>query len=119
MQPKELAIAAVQILDKKKADNVRLIDISQISTLGDYFVLATGTSATHVKSLADELEFQLKEKGVPAGRVEGYRSNSWILLDYESVIIHVFTPEARAFYDLVRLWQDGVPVAIEEYLDAE
>lgn len=116
MEAKALAISAAQILDAKKADQVRLIDISQISTLGDYFVLATGTSGTHVKALADELEYQLKEKGVPAGRVEGYRSNSWILLDYESVIIHIFTPEARAFYDLDRLWQDGIPVAPAEYL---
>ena len=116
MEAKALAISAAQILDAKKADQVRLIDISQISTLGDYFVLATGTSGTHVKALADELEYQLKEKGVPAGRVEGYRSNSWILLDYESVIIHIFTPEARAFYDLDRLWQDGIPVDPAEYL---
>ena len=116
MDPKELAIAAVQILDKKKADQVHLIEIGGVSTLGDYFVIATGTSATHVKSLADEVEFQLKEKGVPAGRVEGYRSNSWILLDYQSVIIHIFTPEARAFYDLDRLWQDGVSVDISQYL---
>ena len=116
MEAKALAITAAQILDAKKADQVRLIDISQISTLGDYFVLATGTSGTHVKALADELEYQLKEKGVPAGRVEGYRSNSWILLDYESVIIHIFTPEARAFYDLDRLWQDGIPVDPAEYL---
>ena len=119
MDAKELAITAVQILDSKKADQLRLIEISQISTLGDYFVLATGTSATHVKSLADELEFQLKERGVPAGRVEGYRSNSWILLDYESVIIHIFTPEARAFYDLDRLWQDGTPVDVALFLPKE
>ena len=116
MDSKELAIAAVQILDKKKADQVHLIEIGGVSTLGDYFVIATGTSATHVKSLADEVEFQLKEKGVPAGRVEGYRSNSWILLDYQSVIIHIFTPEARASYDLDRLWQDGVSVDISQYL---
>lgn len=119
MDAKELAIAAVQILDRKKADQLRLIEISQISTLGDYFVLATGTSATHVKSLADELEFQLKEKGVPAGRVEGYRSNSWILLDYESVIVHIFTPEARAFHDLDRLWQDGTPIDVDPFLVKE
>ncbi len=119
MDSKELAIAAVQILDRKKADQVHLINISEISTLGDYFVLATGTSGTHVKSLADELEFRLKEKGVSAARVEGYRSNSWILLDYESVIIHIFTPEARAFYDLDRLWEDGVSENIEEYLTQE
>ena len=119
MDSKELAIASVQILDRKKADQVHLINISEISTLGDYFVLATGTSGTHVKSLADELEFRLKEKGVSAARVEGYRSNSWILLDYESVIIHIFTPEARAFYDLDRLWEDGVSENVEEYLTQE
>lgn len=103
----ELAEQAVKILDAKKATDLKLIGIHDISVLADYFVVATGTSSTHVKSLADEVEFRLKENGIEPGHVEGYRSNSWILLDYGNVVVHVFTPESRTFYDLDRLWQDG------------
>jgi ribosome-associated protein len=80
--------------------------------LADYFVFATGTSNTHVKSLADEVEFKLKELEVSPLHTEGFRSNSWVLLDYGSVIVHVFTAESRQFYDLDRLWQDGEAVDI-------
>ena len=108
----ELAKEAVKILDDKKALRLRLLGIRDISVLADYFVLATGTSSTHVKALADELEFQLKERGVTADHIEGYRSNSWVLLDYGSVIVHVFTAESRQFYDLDRLWQDAENIDI-------
>ena len=115
----ELAKAAVQILDKKKGMDLKLIGIRDISVLADYFVIATGTSSTHVKALADEVEFQLKEQYVVSTEhTEGYRSNSWILLDYGNVIVHVFTEESRAFYDLDRLWQDGEIVDIQEILKA-
>ena len=103
----ELAEQTVKILDSKKALDLKLIRISDISVLADYFVIATGTSSTHVKSLAEEVEFKLSGLGVDAARKEGYRSNSWILLDYGSVVVHVFTPESRSFYDLDRLWRDG------------
>ena len=119
MESKELALQAVRLLDAKKAVDVHLIDIREISTLGDYFVIATGTSSTHVKALADELEAKLQEAGISPGHVEGYRSNSWILLDYGEVIVHVFTPDSRAFYDLDRLWQDGVQVDLSGYLVPE
>lgn len=78
--------------------------------IADYFVIATGTSNTQVKALADEVEYRLKEKGVAPGHIEGYNSNSWVLLDYGSVVVHVFTQESRSFYDLDRLWQDGEEV---------
>ncbi len=119
MNSKDLAIQAVKLMDAKKAVDVNLIDIREVSTLGDYFVIATGTSSTHVKALADELEMRLKEEGASPDHIEGYRSNSWILLDYGEVIIHVFTRESREFYDLDRLWQDGVKVDISEYLIRE
>ena len=119
MNSKDLAIQAVKLMDAKKAVDVNLIDIREFSTLGDYFVIATGTSSTHVKALADELEMRLKEEGASPDHIEGYRSNSWILLDYGEVIIHVFTRESREFYDLDRLWQDGVKVDISEYLIRE
>ena len=119
MNAKDLAIQAVKLMDAKKALDINMIDIRKVSTLGDYFVIATGTSNTHVKALADELEFRLKEEGAAPTHIEGYRSNSWILLDYGEVIIHVFTRESREFYDLDRLWQDGVKVDISEYLIQE
>lgn len=106
----ELAKKAANILDNKKAREISVIGIRDISVLADYFVISTGTSSTHVKALADEVEFQLKEEGTAAGHIEGYRSNSWILLDYGNVIIHIFTEESRQFYDLDRLWQDGEKV---------
>lgn len=119
MNAKDLAIQAVKLMDAKKALDINMIDIREVSTLGVYFVIATGTSNTHVKALADELEFRLKEEGAAPTHIEGYRSNSWILLDYGEVIIHVFTRESREFYDLDRLWQDGVKVDISEYLIQE
>lgn len=112
----ELAAQAVKALDGKKALDLKMIGIRDISVLADYFVLATGTSSTHVKSLADEVEFKLGEAGVQPGHTEGYRSNSWLLLDYGGVVVHVFTAEARRFYDLDRLWQDGEAVDLSAYL---
>jgi ribosome-associated protein len=108
----EMATEAVKILDDKKALNLKVISIKDISVLADYFVLATGTSNTHVKSLADEVEFKMKQLDTSPLHTEGYRSNSWVLLDYGCVIVHVFTGESRQFYDLDRLWQDGEVVQI-------
>ena len=110
MEPFELAKAAAKLLDEKKAENINVIKIDDISSLADYFVIATGRGSTHVRSLSDELEHKLKERGTAPARIEGYRSDSWILLDYQSVVVHVFTGEARDFYDLDRLWTDGVKV---------
>lgn len=110
----ETAKIAYQVLDSKKALNIKVIKIQDVSALADYFVIATGTSSTHVKSLADEVEEQLDEAGISVSHVEGYRSNSWVLLDYVDVVVHVFSDEARAYYDLERLWQDGEEISIEE-----
>jgi ribosome-associated protein len=112
----ELAEQVVRTLDEKKAVDIRLIEISDITVLADYFVIATGTSSTHVKSLADEVEYKLEGLGVRAAHKEGYRSNSWILIDYGNVVVHVFTPESRSFYDLDRLWRDGKTVDISGLL---
>lgn len=110
----ETAKMAYQVLDSKKALNIKVIKIQDVSALADYFVIATGTSSTHVKSLADEVEEQLDEAGISVSHVEGYRSNSWVLLDYVDVVVHVFSDEARSYYDLERLWQDGEEISIEE-----
>ena len=109
----ETAKMAVKALDSKKALDIKVIKIQDISAIADYFVIATGTSSTHVKALADEVEAQLDEAGISVCHVEGYRSNSWILLDYVDVVVHVFSDEAREYYDLERLWQDGEIIDIE------
>lgn len=112
----ELAECAVKALDAKKAVDLHLLRICDISSLADYFILATGTSSTQVKALADEVEFKLEDLGSQPIRKEGYRSNSWVLLDYGSAVVHIFTPEARSFYNLDRLWGDGESIDISKLL---
>ncbi len=106
----ELAQAAASCLHNKKAEELTVLKIDEISSLTDYFVFATGTSNTHVNALADELEVKLKALGITPHHLEGYRANAWVLMDYGNVVVHIFTPQAREFYDLDRLWQDGQPV---------
>ena len=108
MNSYEQSILTAKAISSKKGLNIKLIEIGDISSLADYMVIATGTSSTHVKAIADEVEYQLDEAGISVSHIEGYRSNSWILLDYVDVIVHIFSDEAREFYDLERLWQDGV-----------
>jgi iojap-like ribosome-associated protein len=107
MNSLELAKKAARLLDDKKALNINVVKIENISSLTDYFVIATGTVNTHVRALSEEVEVKLKEADIMPAGVEGHRSNSWVLLDYISVVVHVFTEEARGFYDLDRLWRDG------------
>ena len=113
-EAKEIA----KILDERKGLNINVIKISDISVLADYMVIATGNSTTHVKSLADFVEEGMDERGVSVSHIEGYRSNSWILLDYVDVIVHVFSNESREYYDLDRLWEDGETVDISDVLTA-
>ncbi len=103
----ETAKLAVKALDSKKGLDIKVIKIRDISSIADYFVIATGTSNTHVKALADEVEFKLDEAGISVSSIEGQRNDTWILLDYIDVIVHVFSDEAREYYDLERLWEDG------------
>ena len=108
----ELARKAAQILENKKAIDTNLLGVRNISSLTDYFVIATGTSNTHIKALADELEFQLKQLEIFPDHIEGHNSNTWILLDYGNVIVHLFSQESRDFYDLERLWKDSEKIDI-------
>lgn len=102
----ELTKEIVKVLDDKKAIDIKTIHITEYSIVADYFVIANGTSNTHVKSLAEEVEFKLGELGVKPSHIEG-RATGWILLDYGSVIVHIFTPESREYYNLERLWSDA------------
>lgn len=119
MESKDLALRAAAILDKKKASDVKVLKVRDLTVLTDYFVIASGTSSTHVKSLADEVDFQLDHNdGIQPLHTEGSDSRSWVVLDYGEVIVHVFTPEAREFYDLDHMWADGEEMDITEYLAA-
>ena len=117
MNSYDQAVMAAKAISSKKGLDIQVIEISDISVLADYMVIATGTSSTHVKALADEVEYRLDEAGISVSHIEGYRSNSWILLDYVDVIVNVFSDEARDFYDLDRLWQDGKPVDLTGIVD--
>ena len=111
--PKELALAAAKALDDKKGVDIKLLAVTDVTSLADYFLICTGTSSTHVKTLCDAVEKALDELGEPALRREGHRSGSWVLLDFGCVVLHVFTDESRQFYDLERLWSDAAPVPLE------
>ena len=115
----ELARAAASILDDKKAQDIKAIKVRDLTIVADYFVIAGASSTTHVKSLADEVEFQLKQRQIQPLRVEGYGSASWILIDYGEVIVHIFNEEARDYYKLERLWADGQLVDLTGIVDGE
>ncbi|AEV69584.1 ribosome silencing factor [Acetivibrio clariflavus] len=108
MDSKALAEKIVEILNDKKAKDVKTIDISELTVIADYFVICSGTSTVHIKALADEVEEKMQEMNVELLRKEGYNSARWILLDYNSVVVHIFHEEDREFYNLERLWADGV-----------
>lgn len=109
---KEVAAIAAKALDSKKGIDLRLIEISDISTLADYFLICTASSNTHVRTLCDAVEEAMDEAGEPMVGREGHRGGTWVVLDFGCVVVHVFTEETRAFYDLERLWQDGKQVSM-------
>ena len=114
MKGLELSTAIAKILDAKKAHDVKVLKIEDLTIVTDYIVIATGTSTTQVKSLADEVDYMVdKELGIKPARVEGYESKNWILIDYETVIVHVFHPQAREYYNLDKLWADGTEIEFE------
>ena len=112
LSSKEIALAATRALDSKKGAGIRLLRVADVSTLADYFLICTGTSNTHVKTLCDYVEAAMEELGEPMLGREGHRGNTWELLDYGCLVVHVFTEEARKFYDLERLWSDAENVSL-------
>jgi len=111
--PKEVAAIAAKALDDRKGVDIALLEIAEVTTLADHFLICTGTSSTHVKSLCDSVEEALDNAGEPALRREGHRGGTWVLLDYGCLVVHVFTEETRQFYDLERLWGDAKKVDLE------
>lgn len=107
----------VRSLDKHKATDITAIGVSDLTIITDYFVVAEGTSANHVRSLADHVEDELAADGVLVRRTEGYQESKWVLLDLGGVVVHLFQPETRQYYDLERLWKDGEHLDITPWVD--
>ena len=117
MTPKETAIVLAKALDSKKGIDIKVLETGHLTTLADYFVICTATSTTQVRALSDECEKTMKETaGELPHHVEGHRGGTWILLDFSSVVVHIFNEEAREFYDLERLWSDAAPVDLSGVL---
>ena len=107
MSSRELAKIAMDALEDKKVEDLRIIDISEVSIMADYFIIGSGSSQTQVRALANKDEEKLQEAGVTPRQIEGYQSASWILMDFNDIIVHVFNSEDRLFYNLEKLWLDG------------
>ena len=106
----ELARLAIAALEDKKAEDVRLIDIGEVSVLADYFIIASGNNRIQVQAMADEVEEKLGRAGAVPKQIEGYQAGNWVLLDFGDVIIHIFDAQNRLFYDLERIWKDGTQI---------
>ncbi len=116
---KNLAIKIAKVLDKKKAQQLRVLKVQDLTVLTDYFVIASGSSTTQVAALADEVQYRLSQQGIEPYHTEGFDSKNWVLLDYSSVIVHIFVPNTRTYYDLEHLWADGEPVDVTAFLHEE
>ena len=119
MTVQELTKTIVASLDKHKAQDICVLDVSEVTSLADRFIIASGGSTTQVKALVDYVETDLAQQGVHALRTEGYTTAQWTLLDLGSVVLHVFLNTAREFYDLERLWQDAAVLDTAEFLEGE
>ncbi|MBQ4645305.1 MAG: ribosome silencing factor [Clostridia bacterium] len=115
MDRTELMKNIVATLDSKKATNIKSLEITELSSVADYFVIATGTSGTHIRALSDEVQDALTKQGVEPRNVEG-KSTGWILLDYNTVVVHLFTPDQRETYSLEHLWGDAKEFDISEII---
>ena len=116
---KQVAYEVTKALDDKKGIDIKLLKIDKVSSLADYFLICTGTSNTHVRTLCDYAEYTLEQLGEPMLGREGHRGNSWELLDFGSIVVHVFTEEAREFYSLERLWADAEEINISDIVIPE
>ena len=111
--PREMADIAVKALEEQKAIDIKIIDIAHISTLADYFIIASGSNRSQVQAMADAVDESLGKRGIHAKSTEGYQNANWILLDYGDIVVHLFDEENRLFYDLERIWRDGKLISPE------
>ena len=110
-QAKELAKIAVKALEEKKAEDVKVIDIREVSTIADYFIIANGSNQNQLQAMRDAVDEELYKAGYHAKQIEGNSYSTWILMDYNDIIVHVFSKEDRLFYDLERIWKDGKEIS--------
>ena len=110
---------AVNAADSKKAHDIVALDISEIASFASYFLICTGDSSRQIQAIADEVEQQLKASGIRPSHVEGYRNAEWILMDYIDLVVHIFSKNARTYYDLERLWRDGKTLDADALIEAE
>jgi len=113
MTSRELAERCARILHEKKAEDIQVLDLKKLGSVADFFVLASGASAPHVRALADHVEASLKEERQKPWHVEGYEAERWVLLDYVGVVVHIFQPRTREYYLLERLWGDAEKLKID------
>ena len=116
-QTNEMVKLAITALEDKKGEDIRVIDIHEVSVLADYFLIASGSNGNQVQAMADNVEEVLGKAGYPCKQVEGYQSANWILMDYGDIIVHVFDKEDRLFYDLERIWRDGKIMEASEFAE--
>ena len=119
LTPLEVAEYAVSVLDGKKAKDIKLLHVEKRTIIADYFIICTGTSRTQIRSLADEVEEKLAERGYPVLRTEGMETGTWVLKDFGPVIVHIFNAEYRDFYKLEKLYDDNGEVNVEAFLGEE
>lgn len=113
-QSKEMVKIVAKALEEKKAEDIRVIDIREISTIADFFVIANGTNQNQLQAMRDAVDEELYKAGYHTKQVEGNQNSSWVLMDYNDIIVHIFSKEDRLFYDLERMWTDGKTIALEE-----
>jgi ribosome-associated protein len=110
--PEQLWMAAVEAAESKQAKDIKVLDLREITSFADFFVLATGLNARQIQTIADEIELQLQKFGEHPSSVEGYQNAEWVLIDYGDFLIHIFSEKARQYYDLERLWRDSRTVPV-------
>ncbi|MGN0377475.1 MAG: ribosome silencing factor [Suilimivivens sp.] len=111
---KEFAVLAVEALEDKKGEDITVIDISEVSVIADYFIIAGGSNKSQIQALSDSVDEKLGHAGLPLKQIEGYNNANWILLDFGDIIVHIFDKENRLFYDLERIWRDGKRIELSE-----
>ncbi len=115
MEAKEMTKLAIRALEDKKAQDIKVIDISEISTVADYFIIASGKNRSQIQAMCDYVVETMENAGVLNNQTVGYQCGNWILMDYGDIIVHIFDKENRLFYDLERIWRDGKEISPEEF----
>lgn len=112
---KEYLSQIINAIEDKKGDDISVIDISEVSVIADYFVIANGSNQNQIQRIADEVEEKMHKSGLTLKQIEGYNTANWILMDFNDIIVHIFNKENRLFYDLERIWADGNKIPLTEF----